>query len=35
MSGDEFLSEAKRVAPLAVRMLLTGHADAESAARRQ
>jgi response regulator RpfG family c-di-GMP phosphodiesterase len=33
MSGDEFLSEAKRVAPRAVRMLLTGHSDAGSAAR--
>jgi len=33
MSGDEFLREAKRVAPRAVRMLLTGHSDAASAAR--
>jgi len=33
MDGASFLSEARRVAPLAVRMLLTGHADTEAAAR--
>ena len=33
MSGASFLAEAKRIAPLAVRMLLTGHADTESAVR--
>ena len=31
MHGAAFLSEAKRVAPLTVRMLLTGHADADAA----
>lgn len=31
MSGAEFLRRARRVAPLATRMLLTGHADVESA----
>src|SRR6266545_5328015 len=33
MSGATFLREAKRVAPSAVRMLLTGYADADAAAR--
>jgi response regulator RpfG family c-di-GMP phosphodiesterase len=33
MSGAEFLRDAKRVAPRAVRMLLTGHADADAAAQ--
>ena len=33
MSGASFLREARRVAPLAVRMLLTGHADATAAVR--
>lgn len=33
MSGSAFLQQARRVAPLATRMLLTGHADAESAMR--
>src|SRR5919108_3505283 len=31
MSGAAFLSQAKRVAPNAVRVLLTGHADVEAA----
>ncbi len=31
MPGSVFLREAKRVAPLAVRMLLTGYSDAEAA----
>jgi response regulator RpfG family c-di-GMP phosphodiesterase len=31
MPGSLFLREARRVAPLAVRMLLTGHADSEAA----
>lgn len=33
MSGAAFLSEARRVAPRAVRMLLTGYADLEAASR--
>jgi response regulator RpfG family c-di-GMP phosphodiesterase len=33
MSGSVFLREARRVAPLAVRMLLTGHSDMDSAAK--
>ena len=33
MSGAEFLRDAKRVAPRSVRMLLTGHADADAAAQ--
>lgn len=33
MDGASFLSEAQRIAPLAVRMLLTGYADTEAAAR--
>lgn len=33
MSGSAFLGEARRIAPLAVRMLLTGHADVESAVK--
>jgi len=33
MDGASFLSEARRVAPLAVRMLLTGYADTAAAAR--
>lgn len=33
MSGSAFLQQARRVAPLAVRMLLTGHADLDSAAK--
>jgi response regulator RpfG family c-di-GMP phosphodiesterase len=33
MSGSAFLQQARRVAPLAVRMLLTGYADLDSAAK--
>jgi response regulator RpfG family c-di-GMP phosphodiesterase len=33
MQGSVFLREARRVAPLTVRMLLTGYADAEAAQR--
>ncbi len=33
MPGSVFLREARRVSPLAVRMLLTGYADAEAAQR--
>ncbi len=33
MSGSAFLGEARRIAPLAVRMLLTGHADVDSAVK--
>ena len=33
MSGAVFLREARRVAPRVVRMLLTGHADADAAAK--
>ena len=33
MDGASFLSRARQVAPLTVRMLLTGHADAAAAAR--
>ena len=33
MPGSTFLREAKRLAPLSVRMLLTGHSDADAAAK--